>query len=195
VGWTFTHKDQGLSIADFFREEFASDGGRGVVDCAVVGFRTAYIAYQMGDGVIAYVCLLSYKPNDYYSFGYKDMDERMGPCEDKCPERILRRLTPLEPLPEGEENTGLAFAHAWRARCWANIAKRKDKPVFKDGDVVTFKTPIQFNHGWGKVDRFLIRVLNNRPTFWCGSTHFNVRGWEDMEYTITKSGMTITKVG
>jgi hypothetical protein len=43
------------------------------------------------------------------SWGYKDMDETMGPCEAKCPKSLLRKLkTPAEN----------DFARAWRKRCW-----------------------------------------------------------------------------
>ena len=44
-------------------------------------------------------------------WGYKDMDETVGPCEDKCPASILALLTP----------TDSDWANQWRERCRKNI--------------------------------------------------------------------------
>lgn len=55
--------------------------------------------------VWAAVFLISYSSRG--EFGYKDMDEGMGPCESKCPARILDLLTP----------TDSEWANAWRQRC------------------------------------------------------------------------------
>ena len=104
MGWTWTHKEQGESIFDFFSsrwndEEKREDGSvilRKVLDCAVVRLKTAYLAYEIISSnreVVACVCLLGYS-KDYYNFGFKDMDENMGPFNYDCPERILNLLTP-----------------------------------------------------------------------------------------------------
>ena len=37
----------------------------------------------------AAVFLTTTDMKDYFNFGYKDMDETCGPCEDKCPVSIL----------------------------------------------------------------------------------------------------------
>lgn len=44
---------------------------------------------------------------DYWNFSYKCMTEDYGPCEAKCPKRILDRLSP----------TDNAYALNWRERC------------------------------------------------------------------------------
>lgn len=48
--------------------------------------------------VFAIVCLVKWAPRarDGYIFGYKDMDESVGPCERDCPAGILDLLTPTE---------------------------------------------------------------------------------------------------
>ena len=48
--------------------------------------------------VFAAVCLVRYNPRDRegYIFGYKDMDETVGPNESDCPEAILDLLTQTE---------------------------------------------------------------------------------------------------
>jgi len=124
MGWTITHKRPGETVKAFFHREFDfedADGRWGrVVDCAVVGCNTAYLAYATGDAggvskVGAMVCLLCH-PRGYHNFGYKDMDESLHPFYYDCPERILRRLTPCD----DEE------ANRWRQKCWERLAARTD---------------------------------------------------------------------
>lgn len=55
--------------------------------------------------------------NDGCIWGYKDMDETMGPCESKCPASILALLTP----------TDSKYANEWRERCRKNIAEAADR--------------------------------------------------------------------
>lgn len=50
-------------------------------------------------------------------WGYKDMDETMGPCESKCPASILALLTP----------TDFKWANEWRERCRKNIAEAAER--------------------------------------------------------------------
>lgn len=51
--------------------------------------------------------------HDGTAWGYKDMEETMGPNEDKCPASILALLSPTENK----------WANDWRERCRNNIAK------------------------------------------------------------------------
>lgn len=158
MGWTYVYKPKTVSVRQFFEERFnykRENGEYGkIIDCAVVNLRTAYIAYEIGDGrgrreVIAVVCALDYAPNDYYNFGYKDMDETMGPYQCDCPERILKLLTPTEH----------EWAKKWREKCWERIRARKSRPKLKRGMVIRFAEPIVFRSG-KKEDTF--RVLNPR---------------------------------
>lgn len=146
MGWTYTYKPKNVSVRQFFEERFnynEDDGKYGkIIDCAVVNLRTAYIAYEIGDAlgkreVIAIVCALDYKPNDYYNFGYKDMDESMGPYYYDCPERILKLLTPTEH----------EWAKEWREKCWKRIQRKKARPKLKKGMVIKFADPIVFSSG------------------------------------------------
>ena len=60
---------------------------------------TVYIAVQSTEKkssstfVFAAVILISNTKK--HGFGYKDMDETIGPCQSDCPERIIRLLTPI----------------------------------------------------------------------------------------------------
>jgi hypothetical protein len=145
MGWTFTHKEPGVKVVDFFREEFEYDKpteGRSwkVLDCAAYT-SVAYLAMERVEGdkrkVYAEVCLLRYRPRDEYNFGYKDMSEVMRPYRAGCPERILKLLTPTDS--EG--------ANEWRAECWENIGKAKERAGLKPGTVVEFSEPILFRNG------------------------------------------------
>src|SRR3546814_11745666 len=78
---------------------------------------------QCGE-IFAIVCLVRWNPRakDGYIFGYKVMEESLGPCEADCPARILDLLTP----PDKE------YAREWRTRCRANLEFRA-RPL-ADGD-------------------------------------------------------------
>ena len=92
--------------------------------------------------VWAAVCLVRYSLRDRegFIFGYKDMSESMGPCEDSCPAKVLDLLTPTD-------NT---HALDWRTRCRARLAeraKRNAKPTPRLGDVVILSAPPLFRDG------------------------------------------------
>ena len=161
MGWTWTHKEPGESIFDFFSsrwndEEKREDGSvilRKVLDCAVVRLKTAYLAYEIISlnrrEVVACVCLLGYS-KDYYNFGFKDMDENMGLFNYDCPERILNLLTP----------TSNGLANKWRYRCREMLEKKKSAPKLQVGDVLEFAQPVRFTNG--SVTRHLA-VMALRP--------------------------------
>jgi len=147
MGWLYTHKDPKESVLDFFQKRFnytRENGSYGkIIACSVKNIRTAYMAYEIyradenKKDVVALVCLLDYVPNDYYNFGYKDMDETMGPYEDECPEKILKLLTP----------TDYEYANDWRNRCWENIRKNKARLNLKPGMKIRAPRPIYFSVG------------------------------------------------
>lgn len=131
--------------AQFTYDRDTPEGGKGlrVLDSAVVGMRTYYAAAEVtvnGEGreVIAIVCLVHWNPRDARGehFGFKDMDETMGPCEDDCPERILKLLTPTD------NETALQ----WRRRCLANLRLRA-RPM-TEGMRIRFANPIAFTDGY-----------------------------------------------
>jgi hypothetical protein len=137
-------------MKEFFSQEFGGDDK--VVDVAVVNLRTAYIAYETKEGVVALVCLLDYVKNDHYNFGYKDMDETMGPLERECPERILKLLT----APPANE-----YARQWREDCWENLRQRQSAKKPEVGMLVRFKNPISFtdNTTWESMRVYSVRPL------------------------------------
>ncbi len=112
-----------------------------VLECAAT-FTEAYLAIEVGDAsgpkeVFAVVCLLSYRPKDYFNFGYKDMSEDMGPYYYNCPEHILKLLTPTENK----------LALEWREKCWERIRAKKARPKLREGMIIKFAEPIEFTSG------------------------------------------------
>lgn len=63
----------------------------------------------------AAVILTDVDNKSVYNFGYKMMDETVGPCDDNCPESILKLLSPTED----------EYALDWRKRCMENAEKKK----------------------------------------------------------------------
>jgi len=97
------------------------------------------------------VCLLDYRPNDYHNFGYKDMEEPMGPYYYNCPERILKLLTP----------TTNEYALKWRKKCWERIKRLKSMPKLSQGDIIEFEKPLLFSDG---TERSRLRLVDDSNT-------------------------------
>lgn len=103
--------------------------------------------------VFAIVILTSSDKANGYNFGYKDLDEFMGPRESKCPNSILDLLSP----------TDHEWALAWREKC------RKFNSV-KPLSALPIGTMIQYTRGDGEIRR-LIKCSPNyqfkRPFWYC----------------------------
>ena len=103
-----------------------------VLKSAMVG-STYYAAVKDKNGTVwgAIILTCGRTKWDGTAWGYKDMDETMGPCEDKCPASILALLTP----------TDNQTANEWRERCRKNIAKAAEirrngpKPIYAPSGV------------------------------------------------------------
>ncbi len=159
MGWMYTYRPKGQSIKDFFsgRFNYTRENGRygKVLECSAT-FRVAYMAYEIGDPeegkkVITLVCLLHHCPRDLnYNFGYKDMDESMGPVESECLEKILKLLMP----------TDEKYAIEWRERCWSNLKKKKACPKLELEMAIKTNSPLKFADG-SVIDSF--RVTSLKP--------------------------------
>jgi hypothetical protein len=115
-----------------------------VLRSAVVKIRTYYAALEVLRPdrelrVVGIVCLIKYNLRDKegFIFGYKDMDEDMGPCEAECPAAVLDLLTVTT-----NEN-----ALNWRATCRLRIAQRAAVPRLRNRDVIEFEESITFVDG------------------------------------------------
>lgn len=112
-----------------------------VLRSTLVGKRVYYAAVEtvrVPTGELeayAAVCLYRWNPRDPegYIFGYKDMDETVGPYECECPARILDLLTP----------TTSEYAVQWRDRCRVLL----EKPMPRPGQIIVFDEPVTFTDG------------------------------------------------
>lgn len=139
MGWTYTYKEPGMSIKDFFKREM----GVGVKDVAVVG-NDAYIAYKDHDVIYAIVALLDKTGkqggNDpRFNFGYKEMGESEMPYSFACPKRILDVLSPVDYIYEDPDM--MKNAIEWRAKNGYKQRAVKRKVVQKRTIKTTTKCP------------------------------------------------------
>jgi hypothetical protein len=105
------------------------------------------------DGSIV-ACLVFLTSNKRDGFGYKDMDETMGPCEASAPLWLLNKLTPLKEFPEGYDGPG-KYAANWRERCRLNGELQKVRNKLKEGMKITLTEPLRFTDG-AVLDKFEI---------------------------------------
>ena len=86
---------------------------------------TYYGALKLRDGRVIGTAVLTCggeRNSHYFNFGYKAMDETVGPCCYDCPKSILNLLTP----------TDSEWANEWRRKCYENANKKrwiKDLPI------------------------------------------------------------------
>jgi len=92
-----------------------------VVKSAMVG-STYYAAIKNTNTneVFAYIALTSQDDRHGFNFGYKDMDETCGPYESKCPNSILKLLSP----------TTNEWALQWREKCREYHIQKKSPGLF-----------------------------------------------------------------
>lgn len=121
--------------------------------------RVYYAATQVmtngiGGEVFAIVCLVRWNPHDKEGliFGYKDMEEPMGPHEDGCLAAILDLLTATENQ----------YALDWRARCRAQLA-RQQRPLHH-GDRIKLDQALTFTDGH-VADEFIVEKRGRRIAF------------------------------
>ncbi len=152
MGWLYMtsldgHATPRAYLDHQFTYERSSHRSR-VLRSSLVGTRTYYAAVEhikletVEREVFALICLLRYKPHDRDGdvFGYKDLEESMGPCECDCPEALLDLLTP----------TTSQNALQWRQNCRARAAARRAiaaKPSPRPGQTIIFDQPLYIANG------------------------------------------------
>lgn len=133
MGWDYFHKAPGVTTKQVIERDYPSNE---IVQFAMVG-SVAYVAMRRKDTpdapTIGVVVLTARAPRDYFNFGYKVIDEFMGPAESHCPAKVLDALSP----------TDAEYAVTWRARCRANLAK----PMPQNGDLLCFASPLVYGSG------------------------------------------------
>ena len=174
MGWLFmsvasmgaTRTPKSYLDAQLTYERAQDDGsivGFRVLRSACVGNRVYYAAaqpYALRDGAenakpaVAIVCLVRWNPRAASGehFGYKDMDETMGPYEADCPESVLALLG----------STSSESAIDWRRRCLNNLALRKRQ--IADGMVIRLASPMTFTNGYVG-DEFTMEMRGRKLVF------------------------------
>lgn len=105
MGWTeYPEGLRGRTPDQEFRELLTAGGRQEVLLSATVHLSEYYAAVRdLGSGeVSAFVALHHYSRGG--SWGYKDMDERMGPTITGCPERVVSLLSPLPECQHRDEH-------------------------------------------------------------------------------------------
>lgn len=170
MGWTFQNRPKGIKDRDWFQDKMGErytiveSGSR-------LGEFYAAIRDNTTGEVTAFVALTRWDRGSYHNFGYKDMDETMGPVIDNPPVKVLDALTP----------TDNQYANDWRDRARKNIKRRDVAKDVKPGTVITFPKPLSFG-AYGQFDRF---TFVSRTTFRT-DTGLNVRipGWKNRNYRV-----------
>lgn len=135
MGWSSWNSAQDAltckTAGDYFARSFTmeSDGAKQQVIAHRRVGSVWYVALRVqGEKTPAYRSMFT-TPDDYVTalvllttgqwgqgFGYKQMDEMMGPSESRCPADLLDMLTPLTDAEFGQ------YARQWRERCRAGLA-------------------------------------------------------------------------
>jgi hypothetical protein len=161
-----------------------------VLQSALVAMRHYYAAVEIREkttnkrDVNCVICLVNYKPLDKegFIFGYKDMDESMGPYVTDCPASILDLLTP----------TDSAYANEWREKC----RRRLNKIMPKQGDSIVLSTPLKFKDGTTQ-ERFRaieLEIGKRKRLVFAGSTgaYYRLPNLKDLDFTIESRSATLT---
>ena len=186
MGWLFMSSLGGHATPNAYLDAqftFENEEGKSeVLASSMVNMTTWYGAcrqtnHKTGDTTtFAGVCLVKYnkRASDGMIFGYKDLSENMGPCEDHCPAKILDLLDP----------TTHEYALDWRKRCRANLARRARK-LPKGGDVIIFANDIRFTDG-SVGRRFLFEQQNRRVTFTncANGLRYRISRWKDRDWSL-----------
>jgi hypothetical protein len=187
MGWTFMPKPyEGTS--EWFKGQLTWTSENGATSrplaTAIVANSEAYAAVETihADGrrevwAAAFMLKSDPKDPDGCTFGYKDMDETVGPYIDRCPARILDLLTPTESN----------YANEWRARCRARLARLARNKV-SDGEIIQFDTALSFGR-YGAADTFRVTMDGRKVHFWALDTDTHQRrflcritNWSEREF-------------
>lgn len=179
MGWTFQHRDRGVPDLEWWRREF---GAERVIDSASV-LGASFLAWRTEDDkVVAVVCLTRWV-NEQYNYGYKEMDEGMGPGEDRCPERIFKMLSPLDEVYDPGSSSH-QWASEWRVKVQARLDARKARPKVKKGSVVRFKEPLPFTDG-STHDTFVYEA-NTSFRGEHGYGRYRISNWRSRPYEVVQ---------
>ncbi len=140
MGWLYsTSWNSATAMRNHLREELKSSGYEIVKDASTAFGRRYYAALKKHGLTTLFVALIEGSAAN--GFGYKDMDEGMGPCDADCPPSLIALLSPVEDIYGPVKADGAAkWATEYRAKCLANAAAAKASAAtakaLKSGDKV-----------------------------------------------------------
>jgi hypothetical protein len=173
MGWTFM-PSRGRDAIEIIRSalEWENDIFTDkVIDHAVIG-TTVYLLVcrtpkaarkpsttyvNDADGSFRWLAVvLTRKARDAYDFGYKDLEESMGPVEARCPRRLIDGASPLRhPDPAADGN----YAARWRQKCLDQAtAKTRRKAELVHGATIRLSCIVDFTDGY-KGDCFVVEIV------------------------------------
>ena len=120
MGWLYSEAwPTASAMRDHLRDSLTRSGYDIVKDALTHYGRHYYAAIRKDGKTFIFVALIE---RDRIGYGYKDMDESMGPNNVDCPLSILDAASPVEDLYSGDP---LEWATKWRANVRAFHAAKK----------------------------------------------------------------------
>lgn len=170
MGWDYLTIERPKSAKAFLDNEF-----KDVVIASAMHGRNEYYAAcrsKKSNEVFGLVVILDRTKGE---FGFKSMDESMGPFYINCPLNILDMLTP----------TTNKYATKWREHCRATAALKNSAKTVQHGDVVKFDTPLSFGP-YGKEDRFTVCKDGSKIRFQMDKNGIlcRITRWQQRPFTI-----------
>lgn len=131
MGWLYTNRQKGISNFDFFSKRFNYENENGyckLLKACTKKYREVYCLFEVFNAKsntvtrFIVVCLTQWHPKSYYNFGYKEIEETMGPYQMDCPVSYINECT--EPMNE--------YSAKWREAIIAkDIEKKENKARIK----------------------------------------------------------------
>jgi hypothetical protein len=176
MGWLFhNEKLRHQTPMQYITKEFTCEGPteRATVLAAAAVGNTIYAAIRNEDKetgrAYVFAAVVLFKNNERNGFGYKDMDESMGPCDVDCPDRIMRLLSPIEDLPSP------GYAAEWRAKVNAARGSRRalnaTRQRLTPGCIVRLTHPAVFKSSGVEADTFTLLEFRKRTPIFAPVSH------------------------
>jgi hypothetical protein len=135
MGWTYFHKPKGRKALDTIKQEMGTEWCEKHFVTGSATWGAVHVVAKFhepeskvyvpdADGTIRAILVFAIKnvpkASDGYTFGYKDMEEGMGPYGCECAPSIIAAASPLQPKPESSDDySSLRSAHEYRERSFA----------------------------------------------------------------------------
>ena len=174
MGWLYFHKPKGIkavdaikngSGAEWIEKHFVASSATREAVFIVAKFHEPDSKVYMpdADGTVRALLVYAIKsvPKDHYNFGYKDMEESMGPYGCPAPMSIIAQCSELQdPVGPYPQWSSLKSARDYRERSAKAAALKAVKRKLKPGNRVTLATPS--NYGGIPCQRFTVEVARLR---------------------------------